>query len=98
MRFHRFAALYRRHFRDPRRERMFLASLAFFLTFSVARAITHLGRRRDAFKLVLGGVHVHHLVWGILILLGVGYLWLVELDGRDRHPSVGLARLTAVLY
>src|SRR5438105_10475452 len=77
---------------------MFLASLSFFLTFSIARGLTLLGRAHDRLKLVIGGVHVHHLVWGILLLLAVGYLWLIQLDGRSEKASLPLGRLTALLY
>ena len=34
-------ALYREHFPDARRERLFLSSVAFFLTFAIVRAITY---------------------------------------------------------
>jgi len=34
-------ALYREHFADARRERLFLSSVAFFLTFAIVRAITY---------------------------------------------------------
>lgn len=96
MRFSRLRALYRRHFRDPRRERLFLASLSFFLTVAVTRLLTHSFRAMvPPFEGVLiGGVHVHHLVWGILILLVVGYCWLIQLGGN----SANTGRLLAVLY
>jgi hypothetical protein len=94
--FLRILALYRRHFRDQRRERMFLASLSFFVTFGVTRLLTHAARARsDAFQLSIGGVHVHHLVWGILLLLLVGYVWLIQI-GTGGDGRVG--RITALLY
>jgi hypothetical protein len=34
-------SLYRRHFGSPRRERLFLSSLAFFISFGVARTIAY---------------------------------------------------------
>ena len=96
----RLVALYRQHFRDMRRERLFLASLAFFLTFAIVRAITyaiHVGEG-PFHDISVGATHVHHLVWGIILLLLVGYLWLVGFgygtDLRARRAS----RLTAVLY
>lgn len=95
----RFAALYRHHFRDHRRERMFLASLSFFATFAVTRALLHASRARGvSFEVHIGGVHVHHLVWGILLLLVVGYLWLIQLGSGANGSSVWFGRLTAVLY
>ena len=41
MGFPRVLALYRRHVRDLRRERMVLASASFFLTFAIARLLVH---------------------------------------------------------
>jgi hypothetical protein len=70
--------LYRRHFPEPRHERLFLASVSFFVTFMMARGITHaIALRAGPFANVhFGSVHIHHLVWGILALLGVGLCWL----------------------
>src|SRR5690242_14854959 len=99
MMFRRIRALYRRHFHDHRRERMFLASGFFLLTFCAARVLTHIGRGRDVpFRFEVGGVHVHHLVWGILLLLTVGYVWLIQVGTGVRGSSVRLGRLTAILY
>ncbi len=99
MTFARLFALYRRHFQDHRRERMFLASVCFLATFGLARAVTHLGRgQSDPFAVVIGSTHVHHLVWGILLLLVVGYLWLIQIGSGLHGSSVRLGRLTALLY
>jgi hypothetical protein len=47
---------------------------------------------------VVRGTHIHHLVWGILILLLVGYGWLADL-GRSHTPiSIFFGRLMAVSY
>jgi hypothetical protein len=47
---------------------------------------------------VVRGMHIHHLVWGILILLFVGYGWLLDL-GRSHSPvSIFFGRLMAVSY
>ena len=44
------------------------------------------------------GTHIHHLVWGILILLLVGYGWLLDL-GRSHSPlSIFFSRLMSVSY
>jgi hypothetical protein len=99
MRLARFLTLYRRHFSDHRRERMFLASVCFLATFGIARALTHLGRsQEDPFAIVIGDVHVHHLVWGILLLLLVGYMWLIQVGTGVNGASVRFGRFTAVLY
>jgi hypothetical protein len=96
----RLRALYRQYFREPRRERLFLASLCFFVTFSVARVITHAAHARgDHFlSVTFGATHVHHLVWGIMLLLLVGYLGLIQAgNGRDL-PSLTGGRIAAALY
>jgi len=94
------ARVYREHFEGhPRRERLFLASLGFFGGFGVARAITHaiLHQRGPFRNLSIGGRHLHHLVFGIGGLLGVGYAWLLLLGvSPDRRRSA--SRATAVGY
>jgi hypothetical protein len=99
MRPSRLAALYLRHFREHRRERMFLASVSFILTFGITRLLTHWGRSREnPFRILLGGTHVHHLVWGILLLLAVGYTWLIQVDSGPNGHRLRIGRLTALLY
>jgi hypothetical protein len=91
------ADLYRLHFKDERRERRFLASLGFFVTFATVRAITALIRAGvGPFHNVVtsGGLHIHHLVFGIALLLIVGYVWLGEVGVR----SGWVASLTAIAF
>ena len=95
------AQLYTFHFKSERRERLFLASIGFLLTFGVVRAITHLIKAGvGPFHNVVssGGLHIHHLVWGILLLLVVGYVWLIqEGTGQSTFPS-WFSRATAIVY
>ena len=76
----RLKELYTFHFKSERRERLFLASVGFLLTFGIVRGITHLIRAGvgPIHNMNAGGLHIHHLVWGILILIVVGYVWLIE--------------------
>src|SRR5713101_3858452 len=93
-------AIYREHFADARRERLFLSSVAFFLTFAIVRTITyaiHAGRG-PLHDVVVGGMHLHHLVWGILLLLGVSYLWLAQVGTGIVRSLDWPSRLTALLY
>lgn len=93
------AHVYREQFgQDPRRERLFLASLGFFAGFGAARIITHsiLHRVGPFRNLSIGGRHLHHLVFGIGGLLGVGYLWL-GLFGVSPN-SKSMSRATALGY
>jgi len=91
--------LYRFHFRDARRERQFLASVSFFATFATVRIIVRsIQEGRGPFHNVsAGGKHIHHLVWGILTLLGVGYVWLIQI-GTGTVPPRNWMRQTAILY
>jgi len=96
----RIRALYGRHFRETPRERLFLASLSFFVTFGTIRLIAHTIRAGVGpfHNMLAGQTHIHHLVWGILLLLVVGYGWLVQLGTGEGRSSAILSRLTAVLY
>lgn len=88
--------LYHFHFATEWRERLFLASLGFLVTFGIVRAITHLIRAGIGpfHNVTSGGLHIHHLVWGILLLLVVGYLWLIEAG----VGSSWVASVTAIAY
>ena len=81
---------------SPRRERMFIGSVAFFGGFGGARAITHAIRAGIGpfHNLSVGGRHLHHMVFGIGGLLGIGYLWLL-LVGTDHVQGRPVSRATA---
>src|ERR1700721_2864356 len=96
----RFGYLIRATIPDRPRRRLFLASVSFLITFVGVRFIVDMVvRDRGPFDWVMvRGVHIHHLVWGILILLLVGYGWLLDV-GRSHSPiSIFLSRLMAVSY
>jgi len=88
--------LYRLHFEDERRERFFLASLAFLVTFVTVRVITAMIRAGVGpfHNITAGTTHIHHLVWGILLLLLVGYVWL----SQTGVGSGWVSSLTAVAF
>ena len=85
---------------DQPHRRMFLASVSFFITFLAVRLLVasiqhHIG----PFQYVtMGGRHIHHLVWGILILLGVGYGYLNEVGSLSTPASIFWSRLFSILY
>lgn len=90
------------HERIPDRphRRLFLASVSFFVTFLAVRllvlAITH---HIGPFGwVIMGGRHIHHLVWGILLLLFVGYALLAEFGNGSTPLSIFVSRLLAILY
>ena len=85
---------------DRPRQRMFIASVSFLITFAgvrilVHRIASHEGRMQ---WVTVHGMHIHHLVWGILILLLVGYGWLLDLGWSNSPESIFFGRLMAVSY
>jgi hypothetical protein len=85
---------------DRPRQRMFLASLSFLLTFVGVRILVRLIIHNEGpFQWVMvHGRHIHHLVWGILILLLVGYGWLMDLGRANSPLSIFFSRLMSVGY
>lgn len=92
--------LYRQEFANPRRERLFLSSVAFFTAFATTRGITHAIRRGIGPFHNIGsrGHHIHHLVFGITGLLSCGYLWLIQVGAGHRGHDDAASRATAVVY
>jgi len=85
---------------DRPQRRLFLASVSFFITFLAVRllvaSITH---NIGPFGYVqMGGRHIHHLVWGILILLVVGYAEIADVGIGDSSISILMSRLLALSY
>jgi hypothetical protein len=96
----RLRSVYQRQFQESRRERLFLASLGFFITVLVVRALT-LAIRHDIgpfHDVSMRGRHIHHLVWGILLLLLVGYSWLIQLGTGSVAATQWTGRLTSMLF
>jgi hypothetical protein len=96
----RLHRIYTQRFQESRRERLFLASLGFFVTVLVVRGITlaihyDVGPFHDV---SMHGRHIHHMVWGILLLLIVGYCWLIEVGNGSIAAWPVAGRLTATLY
>jgi hypothetical protein len=85
---------------DRPRRRLFVASVSFFLTFAGVRAVVFAVLHQiPPFHFIdSGGRHIHHLVFGILILLLVGYGWLADIGTGTDDSSILLSRLMAILY
>jgi hypothetical protein len=92
------AEAYRRSFHSGREERRLISSLSFGVTFGVVRVITHSIRDgRGPFRNITpGGRHIHHMTFGILGLIGVGYAWLNEI-GIGTGGAFA-SRTTALVY
>ena len=85
----RLARLWRKEIRDVGNEALLLSALAFLVTFVIARLVTHfLLARSGGGGLVIGPLHVHHMVFGLALILLSG-----TLDVSGRVP-----RLRAVLF
>jgi len=96
----RLGYLIRTSIPDRPRRRVFLAWVAFFVTFLGVRSLVYfVDNGKGPFHWVMmGGRRIHHLVWGILILLVVGYGWLLDL-GRAHSPmSILLSRIMCIAY
>jgi len=92
--------LFHQHVRDRPKRRLLLATIGFFVTFAAARGMAYAAyRQAGPFHYVyVGEKHVHHLVFGILLLLAVGFCWLVEVGTGERASSLVASRLMSLLY
>jgi hypothetical protein len=88
------------HHLSPRRERAMFAALGFTVALAVTRGITTLLHERGAGPnggIIVGGVHIHHFVFGMVGLLLLAYVWLLLFGFTDAPPR-HLFRLTALAY
>jgi hypothetical protein len=98
----RLKELYHEHLGETRRERLFIASFSFLIAFVIVRIITHAIRNGIGpfHNVSHGDLHIHHMVWGILLLLGVGYGWLLQIgtgiSGTSRTAGIALTILYGV--
>jgi hypothetical protein len=85
---------------DRPRRRLFLASVSFFLTFAIVRGMVFCIRHQipPFHYIIMNGRHIHHLVPGIFILLGVGYGWLCEVGTGSDSSSIFASTLMSLLY
>jgi hypothetical protein len=80
---------------DTGREAHFLFFVSFLLTFGFIRTSTHMIRAQVSWwpgNVSVGGTHIHHLVWGILMLLICGYI-AISID-----PDSPWREIIAVLF
>jgi hypothetical protein len=96
----RVREIYREQFSKPHRERQLVAFVSFYLSFAMVRILTHTIRagRGPFHNVEVGGRHIHHLVWGILLLLIVGYGWLLQIGTDIRARSRWPGRIMSFLY
>ena len=78
---------------DSRQRAALLSWLAFTTTFGAVRGITYaIKDGKGPFRnLSVGGAHLHHYMWGIGMVSGVGGIAVHGENARSRHPAVALA-------
>jgi hypothetical protein len=77
----------------PGQQSALISWLAFTVTFITVRVITHKIRagKGRLHNVSVGGVHLHHYMWGILTISTVGGVALRGEDRLRRHPLVATA-------
>ena len=70
----RFIPGYTEHIYEPGKEPLLFVFLAFLIAFAITRTYTRLARRRGWGSGSVGGVHLHHVVPGIVMVLVAGAL------------------------
>ena len=78
---------------DSKQRAALLSWLAFTTTFGAVRGITYaIKDGKGPFRnLSVGGAHLHHYMWGIGMVSGVGGIAVHGENARSRHPAVALA-------
>ncbi len=96
----RIGELFHQHVRDRPKRRLLLAAVGFFITFAVARSLGYAASRNFGpfHYIYIRGTHIHHLVFGILLLLVVGFCWLIEVGTGTKSSSLFASRLMSLLY
>jgi len=96
----KLAGIYNEKFPESRRERLFWASLGFFVAVAVVRTLTILIHNQVGpfHDIEMRGRHIHHLVWGILLLLLTGYGWLLEAGTGARGSRTWAGRTMSMMY
>lgn len=88
-------SLYERAIVDTGREAQFLYFVAFLVSWSFIRTSAHLIRAQVSWwpgNVEVGGTHIHHMVWGILLLLISGWI------GVTVQPDSPWHEILAVLF
>jgi hypothetical protein len=78
---------------DPQQRAALLSWLAFSATFGAVRGITYsIKEGKGPFRnLSVGGAHLHHYMWGIGLVTGVGGVAVHGDEPRRNHPAVAFS-------
>lgn len=95
-----FGERLKRRVPDRPQRRILLASFGFVITFGIVRGLAwSIHNDIGPFHNVeMGGRHIHHMVWGILLLLLVGFGWLCEFGNSDTSRSIFVGRFMSLSY
>jgi hypothetical protein len=92
--FHDISHAYHHGIQAPGKEAHFLVLLAFLCSFGFIRTSAHMIRAQVSWwpgnVETKGGTHIHHLVWGILLLLVFGYLGIAVAPGKPWREIVAI--------
>jgi hypothetical protein len=77
---------------EPRERSVLWSWLGFTVTFATVRAITYSIRSGGTrfHNLSVGGIHLHHYMWGIGMLTAVGGVAVAGCERKRRHPLTGI--------
>ncbi len=71
----------------PGKELHFLVLVAFLLSFGFIRTSAHMIKAQVSWwpgnVETKGGTHIHHMVWGILLLLSMGYIGIAIIENQS---------------
>src|SRR4051812_44075560 len=73
------------------KEPLLLLMLGFLVTFVLTRAYTRIARVRGWGSANVGGVHMHHLVPGVLLMLAVGIIDFAFTPGEVVRDFLAIA-------
>ena len=86
-------SVYERAIVDTGRQAEFLFFVSFLLSFGFIRTSAHMIRAQVSWwpgNVEVGGTHIHHLVWGILLVLIAGYVGVAVAPGSPWHEIVAV--------
>jgi hypothetical protein len=86
-------SLYDRAIVDTGRQPEFLFFVAFLVTFGFIRTSAHLIRAQVSWwpgDVNVGGTHIHHLVWGIVLLMATGYVGVTIAPPSPWHEIIAI--------
>lgn len=89
------------HHLSSSRDRALFATIGFLVAVVLTRGMTTVLHYHGAGPnggVIIHGVHIHHLVIGIVLMLATSYLWLLLVGVEHSEHRRRLSRSTAVVY